>query len=107
MPITLDATCSSPGNTAQAIGFYQEVFGGQTTITRRGDVDPAASETERNQVVNALLTGGDVTLRGQRSRRFRPPASKTDAVVSGPPGERTWRARMRTLVFRCPCGARC
>jgi uncharacterized glyoxalase superfamily protein PhnB len=38
-----------PGNTEQAIAFYQEVFGGQTTITRRGDVGPAASETERTK----------------------------------------------------------
>lgn len=26
-------------------------------------MDPSASETEKGQVVNALLTGGDVTLR--------------------------------------------
>jgi PhnB protein len=52
-----------PGNTEQAIAFYQQVFGGQVTITRRGDVDPTASATEKNQVINALLTGGDLTLR--------------------------------------------
>lgn len=63
MSVTLDAYLFFPGNTDQAIAFYQEVFGGQTTITRRGDVDPAASETEKDQVINALLTGGDVTLR--------------------------------------------
>src|SRR5690349_10598897 len=54
--------CSSPGNAEQAIAFYQ-VFGGQITITQHGDVDPAASEMEKSQVANALLTGGDVTLR--------------------------------------------
>ena len=63
MPTTLDAYLFFPGNTEQAIAFYQEVFGGQATITRRGDVDPAASETEKNQVVHALLTGGEITLR--------------------------------------------
>ena len=63
MPITLDAYLFFPGHTEQAISFYQEVFGGQTTITRRGDVDRTASEAEKNQVINALLTGGDVTLR--------------------------------------------
>jgi PhnB protein len=63
MPITLDAYLFFPGNTEQAIAFCQEVSGGQATITRRGDVDPSASEAERSQVVNALLTGGDVTLR--------------------------------------------
>jgi uncharacterized glyoxalase superfamily protein PhnB len=69
MPITLDAYLFFPGNAEQAIGFYQEVFGGQTTITRRGDVDPAASEAEKNQVVNALPTGGRCSLAGQRPRR--------------------------------------
>jgi hypothetical protein len=39
------------------------VFGGQATITRHGDVGPAAREAEKNQVVNALLTEGDVALR--------------------------------------------
>jgi PhnB protein len=52
-----------PGNTEQAIAFYQQVFGGKVTITRRGEVDPSATEAERNQVINALLTGGEVTLR--------------------------------------------
>ena len=63
MPITIDSYLFFPGNTEQAITFYQEIFGGRTTITRRGDVDPTASDAEMNQVVNALLTGGDVTLR--------------------------------------------
>ena len=63
MTITLDAYLFFPGRTEQAISFYQEVFGGQTTINRRGDVDPTASEADKNQVVFALLTGGDVTLR--------------------------------------------
>jgi uncharacterized glyoxalase superfamily protein PhnB len=40
MSVTLDAYLFFPGDTEQAISFYQEVFGGQTTITRRGDVDP-------------------------------------------------------------------
>jgi len=63
MTITLDAYLFFPGRTEQAISFYQKVFGGQTTINRRGDVDPTASEADKNQVVFALLTGGDVTLR--------------------------------------------
>src|SRR5262245_9271144 len=63
MSITLDAYLFFPGNAEQAIAFYQEVFNGQTTITRRGDVDPTAGEAEKNQVINALLTGGDITLR--------------------------------------------
>jgi PhnB protein len=63
MPITLNAYLFFPGSAEQAMGLYQEVFGGEVTITRRGDVDPTASEAEKSQVVNALLSGGDVTLR--------------------------------------------
>jgi len=64
MSVELNAYLFFPGNTDQAVAFYQQVFGGQVTITRRGEVDPtAASEQEKNQVINALLTGGDVTLR--------------------------------------------
>jgi PhnB protein len=36
-----------PGNTEQAIAFYQQVFGGQVTITRHGDVDPPRPPRER------------------------------------------------------------
>jgi len=63
MAVELNPYLFFPGNTEQAIAFYQQVFGGQVTITRRGDVDPTASATEKNQVINALLTGGDLTLR--------------------------------------------
>ena len=64
MSVELNAYLFFPGNAEQAIAFYQRVFGGQVTITRRGDVDPTATTPEqRNQVINALLNGGDITLR--------------------------------------------
>src|SRR5215470_16895850 len=63
MSVELNAYLFFPGNAEQAIAFYQRVFGGQVTITRRGDVDPTATPAQRNQVINALLTGGDITLR--------------------------------------------
>lgn len=63
MAVELNPYLFFPGNTEEAIAFYQQVFGGQVTITRRGDVDPTASAAEKNQVINALLTGGDLTLR--------------------------------------------
>jgi len=43
MSVELNAYLFFPGNTEQAIAFYQEVFGGQVTITRLGDVDPGAA----------------------------------------------------------------
>jgi PhnB protein len=63
MSVELNAYLFFPGNAEQAIAFYQQVFGGQVTITRRGDVDPTATPEQRNQVINALLSGGDITLR--------------------------------------------
>jgi PhnB protein len=63
MPIAIDPYLFFPGNTEDAISFYRDVFGGEVNVTRRGDVDPTANETERRMVINALLTGGDVTLR--------------------------------------------
>jgi PhnB protein len=64
MAVELNPYLFFQGTTEQAIAFYQQVFGGQVTITRRGDVDPtAATPEEKNYVINALLTGGDLTLR--------------------------------------------
>jgi PhnB protein len=84
MSVELNAYLFFPGNTDQAIAFYQEVFGGQTTITRRGDVDPTASETEKDQVINALLTGGDVTLRASdRGDASLDPQSRVELSIIG------------------------
>ena len=52
-----------PGNTEEAMTFYRDVFGGDLTITRRGDVDPSASETEKHLIINAALDTGMFTLR--------------------------------------------
>lgn len=63
MSVQLNPYLFFPGNAEEAINFYQEVFGGQVDITRLGDVDPNAPAGQRNLVVNAQLTGGDLTLR--------------------------------------------
>ena len=63
MSVELNAYLFFPGNAGQAIAFYQQVFGGQVTITRLGDVDPTAASEQKDLVINALLTGGDITLR--------------------------------------------
>jgi PhnB protein len=78
-----------PGNTEQAIAFYQQVFGGQVTITRRGDVDPTAAAEEKNQVVNALLTGGDITLRASdRQDPGNDPQTRMELSLIGTGDER-------------------
>jgi PhnB protein len=60
----LEAYLFFPGNAEEAMTFYQNVFGGDLSITRRGDVDPTASGSERDLLINAALDGGGFTLRG-------------------------------------------
>src|SRR5262249_61588864 len=64
MSVELTASLFFPGNAEQAIAFYQQVFGGEVTITRVGDVDPTAASEQTKLVINAQLIGGDVTPRG-------------------------------------------
>jgi PhnB protein len=59
----LEAYLFFPGNAEEAMTFYQNVFGGELSITRRGDVDPTAPETEQHRVINAGLTCDAFTLR--------------------------------------------
>ena len=52
-----------PGNAEEAITFYKEVFGGELTVTRRGEVDPSAPEDMKNLVINASLVSDGLTVR--------------------------------------------
>ena len=93
MAVELNPYLFFPGNTEQAIAFYQQVFGGQVTITRRGDVDPTATVEEKNQVINALLTGGDITLRASdRQDAGNDPQTRIELSLIG-----TGEARLRAL----------
>jgi hypothetical protein len=85
MSVELNAYLFFPGNAKQATAFYQRVFGGQVTITRRGDVDPTATTPEqRNQVINALLNGGDITLRASdREDTSLDPQTRTELSLIG------------------------
>src|SRR5690348_10871490 len=93
MSVELNAYLFFPGNTEQAIAFYQQVFGGQVSITRRGDVDPTATSEQKNQVINALLTGGDISLRASdREDTSASPQTRIELSLIG-----TDDARLRTL----------
>ena len=59
----LEAYLFFPGTTAAAAQFYKDVFGGELTITKRGDVDPTATDAEKEQVINALLEAPGFRLR--------------------------------------------
>ena len=61
--MNLEAYLFFPGNTEEAMTLYQGIFGGDLSITRRGDVDPTASEDEKHLVINAALDAGTFTLR--------------------------------------------
>jgi len=59
----LEAYLFFPGNTEEAMNFYQGIFGGDLSVTRRGDVDPTAAESEKGLVINAALDNATFTLR--------------------------------------------
>jgi PhnB protein len=59
----LEAYLFFPGRTEEAMNFYQGIFGGDLAITRRGDVDPTAGESEKGLVINASLDSGTFILR--------------------------------------------
>jgi PhnB protein len=93
MAIELNAYLFFPGNAEEAIGFYQQVFGGEVSITRRGDVDPTAPAEQRNLVINAQLTGGDITLRASdREDANTSPQTRVELSLIG-----TDDARLRAI----------
>ena len=59
----LEAYLFFPGNTEEAMTFYQGIFGGDLAVTRRGDVDPTATESEKDLVINAALDCDGFILR--------------------------------------------
>jgi PhnB protein len=61
--MNLEAYLFFPGNTEEAMNYYQSILGGDLSITRRGDVDPTASQDEKHLVINAALDTGTFTLR--------------------------------------------
>ena len=42
----IDAYLFFPGNTREAMEFYQAAFGGELTVTTNGEVDPSAEGAE-------------------------------------------------------------
>jgi PhnB protein len=61
--VNLEAYLFFPGNTEEAMNFYQSVLGGELSITHRGDVDPTAPRDEAHLVINAALDTGSFTMR--------------------------------------------
>jgi len=84
--VNLEAYLFFPGNTEEAMNFYQSVLGGDLSITRRGDVDPTAPKEEAHRSSTRRLDTGSFTMRAARPfRRDR----------RGPDQDRTHRYRRR------------
>jgi PhnB protein len=93
MAVELNPYLFFPGNTEDAIAFYQQVFGGEVSIFRRGEVDPTAPAEKKNQVINALLTGGEITLRASdREDTTGSPQTRVELSLIG-----TDDARLRAM----------
>ena len=61
--MNLEAYLFFPGNTEDAMTFYQAILGGELSVTRRGDVDPTAPDSEKHLVINAALDTGSFVFR--------------------------------------------
>jgi PhnB protein len=61
--VNLEAYLFFPGNSEEAMNYYQSVLGGDLSITRRADVDPTAPQDQKHLVINAALDTGTFTLR--------------------------------------------
>ena len=82
--MNIEAYLYFPGSAEEALTFYKGVFGGELHITRRGDVDPNAPAAERHLVLNAVLEGGDCTLRASdRSDTTHDPQTRVDLLIVG------------------------
>jgi len=59
----LEAYLFFPGNAEDAMNFYKGILGGELSLTRKGEIDPSASESDKNLLVNGSLDTGSFTLR--------------------------------------------
>jgi len=81
----LEAYLFFQGNTEEAVSFYQHILGGELAITRRGDVDPTASENEKHLVINASLDTGSFTLRASdRADASNEVQTRVELSIIGP-----------------------
>jgi PhnB protein len=89
VPMQIDAYLFFPNCAAEALEFYQGVFGGRLSVVRRGDVDPSASGDEKDLVINATLETGAFNLRGSdRGDATREPQARVALTLIGTDEER-------------------
>jgi PhnB protein len=84
MSAAIDPYLFFPGQAEEAITFYQQVFGGELDITRRGDVDPSANDDEKSQVINATLIADGITVRASdRADTSLDPQTRVELSIVG------------------------
>lgn len=82
--MNLEAYLFFPGNTEEAMNFYQSVLGGELTITHRGDVDPTTPPDQAHLVINAALDTGSFTMRAaDRSDATDEVQTRIELTVNG------------------------
>jgi PhnB protein len=82
--VNLEAYLFFPGNTEEAMNFYQSVLGGELTITHRGDVDPTTPPDQAHLVINAALDTGSFTMRAaDRSDATDEVQTRIELTVNG------------------------
>ncbi len=73
-----------PRTTEEAMTFYKGIFGGELQVTRQGDVNPNAPAAEKHLVINAMLAGGDCTLRASdRGDTTHDPQTRVELLIVG------------------------
>jgi PhnB protein len=82
--VNIEAYLFFPGNTEEAMNFYQGVLGGELSITHRGDVDPTTPQNEAHLVINAALDCGSFTMRASdRSDATNEVQTRIELTVTG------------------------
>jgi PhnB protein len=96
----IDAYLFFPGNTREAMEFYQAAFGGELTVTTKGEVDPSAEGAETDQVMNAALLREDIRIRASdRADATHAPQHRVALSIVGPE-----EAELRALFDQLSAG---
>lgn len=84
--IYLDPYLFFDGNCKEAMEFYKTVFGGKLEMQTMGEapVDMPDKKARKNQIMHALLSGGDIKLMASDSSKASPKAAKIELSLSGP-----------------------
>lgn len=84
--IALEPYLFFSGQCREAFEFYKGIFGGEISLMTVGDVPagvPGMEGMNKDFVMNAELSGGEVTLRGSDSANASPATKKVELCLGG------------------------